>query len=104
MMSGDDVGLACCGCHGCCVPKWVWAVERGGLWNSQHDVLICTTVNSDDGMCHCHLDDMANLDGTIDMPRCLVMTWQWQVVAVVVAVCQSECGQLTMVVSSGDCR
>ena len=35
----------------------------------------CTTVDGDEGMCRCHLDDVANPDGTVDVPRCLVLTW-----------------------------
>ena len=53
---------------------WLLEGERGGWWNSRHDVLACTTVGSDDGMRRCHLD-VANLDGTVDVPRCLVVTW-----------------------------
>ena len=78
--------------------------ERGGWSNSRHDVLTCTTVDSDNSMRCCHLDDVANPDGTVDMPRCLVVTWHWHIVAVVVAVCRSGCGQLTMVVGGGGCR
>ena len=66
-------------------------------------VLTCSTVDGGDGMHCCHLNDVANLDGTVDVPRCLVMMWHWYVAAIVVAVCQSGCGQLTMVVGGGGC-
>ena len=50
-------------------------------------MLTCTIADGDDGMCRCQLDDVANANRTVDVPHCLVVTWHWHVVAVVVAVC-----------------
>ena len=62
--------------------------EKDGGWCSlQCDVVAYPTVDGDDGMCHCHLDDMAHLKGTIEVPHHLLhvlSTWQALVVAVMV--------------------
>ena len=60
--------------------SWLLEGERGGWWNPRHNVLTCTTVDGDDGMHRCHLDDVANLDVLRCGCRgCCVPKWVWAV-------------------------
>jgi len=64
--------------------------KEGGWCSLRCDVVTYLTVDSNDGMCHCCLDDMAHLKGTIEVPHCLLhvlLTRQVLVVAVMVGVC-----------------
>ena len=70
---------------------WLLKKEKEGGWCSlQCDVVTYPTVDGDDSMCHCHLDDMAHPKGTIEVPHHLVhalLTQKALIVAIVVGVC-----------------
>jgi len=83
--------------------------KEGGWCSLQCDVVTYPTVDGNNGMHHCHLDNMAHPKGTVEVPCCLLhvpSTWQALIVAVVVGVwvCQGGCGQLMTVVGGGSHR